>query len=91
MGHNLNQSLWPEADPLSGVGIATRPAGEDEMSVDEVSRLVGVWVNEVGKAGEGEEEEKICRSCKKLGMMPMGGNYLWEKLRPRGGKKLGIW
>jgi len=39
----------------------TSPAGEDKMSVDEVSRLIEVWVNEVGDAGEGEEDKKIMR------------------------------
>ena len=48
---NLNLSLRPEADPLSGIGTGTRPAGEDQMSVDEVSRLIEFWVNEVGCAG----------------------------------------
>ena len=28
------------------------------MSADEVSRLIEVWVHEVGNAGEGEEDEK---------------------------------
>ena len=44
--NNLNLSLRTEADPLSGIGTVTRPAEEDEMSVDEIFRLVGVWVNE---------------------------------------------
>ena len=28
------------------------------MSLDEVSRLIEAWVNEVSNAGEGEEEEE---------------------------------
>ena len=31
---------------------------EVEMSIDEVSRLIEVWVNEVSNAGEGEEYEE---------------------------------
>ena len=32
----------------------------DEMSVDEVSRLVGIWVNEVGVLGKRRRKKKIC-------------------------------
>ena len=38
-----------------GPMLVTSPAGEDKMSVDEVSRLM---VNEGGDAGAGEEDEK---------------------------------
>ncbi len=58
MSKDLKLSLRPEADPLSGIGTVTRPAGEDEMSMYEVSRLIEVWANEVGNAGEGEEDER---------------------------------
>ncbi len=44
-------------DPVGPV-LVTSPAGEDKMSVDEVSRLIEVWVNEFSNAGEGGEYEE---------------------------------
>ncbi len=73
-----------------GLALA-RPAGKAEMSMDEVSRLIEVCVNEVGEAGEGEEEEKNMQIMQEAWDYADGGNYLWEKLRPRRGKKLSIW
>ena len=90
VSNNFNLSLRLEADPLSGIGTVTRPAGEDTMSVDEVSRLIEVWVNEVGNPGEGEEAEESMQIMQEAWDDVNGRNYLWEKLRPRGGKKLGI-
>ena len=48
-------------DPVGPVLVAS-PAGEDQMSVDEVSRLIEVWVNEVRNSGEGEEDEESMRA-----------------------------
>lgn len=36
----------------------------------------GIWGNEVKETSEVEEDEKVCRSSRKLGMMFMGGNCL---------------
>ena len=40
-------------DPVGPERLMTSPAGEGKMSVDEVSRLIEVWVDEVGDAGGG--------------------------------------
>ena len=64
-------------DPVGPV-LVTSPAGEDKMSVDEVSRLIEVWVNEVGDAGEGEEDEENMQIMQEAwddvngGELPMG-------------------
>ena len=42
-------------------------------------------------AREGEEDEESMQIMQEAWDDVNGGNYLREKLRPRGGKKLGIW
>ena len=60
----------------------TSPAGEDKMSVDEVSRLVEVWVNEVGDAGEGGEDEKNMEIMQEVwDDVNGGGNHLWGRVK----------
>ncbi len=34
---------------------------DEEMNISQVTRLVGIWVNEVEGAGEGEEDEENMR------------------------------
>ena len=31
---------------------------DSEMNINEVARLVGIWINEVEEAGEGDEDEE---------------------------------
>ena len=47
----------------------------EKMSVDEVSRLVEVWVNEVKDAGEVEEDEEGMHSLQEAWGDVHGGNY----------------
>ena len=65
-----------------GPVLVTSPAREDEMSVDEISRLVEVWVNEVGDAGEVEVEKQNMQITQEAWDDVNGGNHPREKLKP---------
>ena len=73
-------------DPVGPV-LVTSPAGEDNMSVDEFSRLVEVWVNEVWHAGEGGEDEENMQIMEEAWDDVHGGELpIWE-VKLQGGKR----
>ena len=64
------------------IQFVTSPAGEDKMSVDEVSRLIEVWVNEVGNTGEGEEDEESMQILQEAWDDVDGGELPMGEVRP---------
>ena len=50
----------------------------DISNINEVSRLVNIWVNEIGGAGEGEEDEENMQLMQEAWDDVNGGNCLWE-------------
>ena len=75
-------------DPVGPV-LVTSPAGEDKMSVDEVSRLVEVWVNELGEAGEGKEEKKNMQIMQEAWDDVNGGELPMREVKAARGEKVG--
>ncbi len=61
-------------DPVGPERLMTSPAGEGKMSVDELPRSIEVWVNEVGDAGEEEEDEKNMQIMQEAGDDVHGGD-----------------
>ena len=65
---------------------------DEEMNISQVSRLVGIWVNEVEQAGEGDEDEENMGIMMEAwddvngGELPMG-----EVKKRQGVRRLGIW
>ena len=58
-----------------------------EMSIDEVARLVGIWVNEVEQSGEGNEDEENMGIMQEAWDDVNGGGIAYE--RSKKGKRGG--
>ena len=60
-----------------------------EMNINEVSRLVGIWVNEVGEAGEGEEDEENMKLMQEAWDDVNGGELPMGEVKKARGEEIG--
>ena len=79
------------ADPTLGgvVPDAQMEMPDEEMNISQVSRLVGIWVNEVEAAGEGEEDEENMRIMQEAWDDVNGGELPMGEVKKARGEEIG--
>ena len=81
------------------VGGASSSQGPDaqmevpdaEMNINEVARLVGIWVDEVEESGEGDEDEENIGIMQEAWDDVNGGELSMREVKRARGRRLGIW
>ena len=64
---------------------------DSEMNINEVARLVGIWVNEVEESGEGDEDEENVGIMHEAWDDVNEGELSMKEIKSQGGRRLGIW
>ena len=62
---------------------------DEEMNISQVTRLVGIWVNEVEGAGEGEEDEENMRIMQEAWDDVNGGELPMGEVKKARGEEIG--
>ena len=78
------------ADPTLGrVPDAQMEVPDSEMNINEVARLVGIWVNEVEESGEGDEDEENMGIMHKAWDDVNGGELPMGEVKKARGEEIG--
>ena len=62
---------------------------DEEMNISQVSRLVGIWANEVEAAGEGGEDEENMRIMQEAWDDVNGGELPMGEVKAARGEEIG--